>query len=63
MRTQGYDASPKLSEAVEGFSWDVIVVKHMVPSPAGIKAFEAMLQNAADQLAGHNDGWGSYSET
>jgi len=62
MRTQGYEASPEFSETVEGFPWDVIVVKHMVPSYAEIGDFETMLQSAADPFGGHNDGWGSFSE-
>ena len=62
MRTQGYEASHELSETVEGFPWDVIVVKHMAPSHTEIGNFEALLQSEADPFGGHNDGWGSFSE-
>ena len=59
---QGYEASREFSETVEGFPWDVIVVKYMAPSHSEIERFEANLQEAAYRLGGHNDGWGCFSE-
>lgn len=60
--TLGYDVSLDFSETVEGLPWEVIVVKHMVPSHDGIREFEIVLQTAADPLEGRNDGWGCFSE-
>ena len=62
MSSEGYDSSPELSETVEGFPWDVIVVKNMALSYGEIQGFEAFLQEAADAFGGHNDGWGCFSE-
>jgi len=62
MLAEGYGASCDSSETVEGFPWDVIVIKHMVPSYSEIGTFEVMLQEAADRFGGHNDGWGCFSE-
>ena len=59
--TLGYAATPELTETVENFPWDVVVVKHMVPSHAEIGAFEDSLQRVADTFGGHNDGWGCLS--
>ena len=59
--TLGYAASAEPAETVDDFPWDVVVVKHMVPSHAEIGAFEDSLQRVADGLGGHNDGWGCLS--
>ena len=59
--TLGYTASAELTETVENFPWDVVVIKHMVPSHAEIGAFEDSLQRVADTFGGHSDGWGCLS--
>ncbi|HWA96258.1 MAG TPA: ribonuclease E inhibitor RraB [Terracidiphilus sp.] len=41
--------------------WDVLIVKHMVPSHAEISVFEDELESAAAPLGGRNDGWGCFS--
>lgn len=63
IRTLGYSASAALTESVEGFPWDVVVVKRMIPSHEEIGAFEDSLKRAADRYGGHNDGWGYLSST
>jgi Regulator of ribonuclease activity B len=57
----GYAASAELTETVKDFPWDVLVVKHMVPSHSDIGAFEDSLQRVADTFGGRNDGWGCLS--
>lgn len=57
----GYAASVELTRTVEDCPWDVIVVKHMVPSYEEIGAVEEWLQRAADTFGGRNDGWGCLS--
>jgi hypothetical protein len=61
-REQGYVVSVEDTETEEDFRWDVIVVKHMVPTYEGITDFENLLQSVADSWGGHNDGWGFFSE-
>jgi hypothetical protein len=63
IRTLGYSAAAELTETVAGFPWDVIVVKHMIPSHEAIGAFEGSLQRVADTYGGHHDGWGCSSST
>jgi hypothetical protein len=60
-RTLGYRASVELSETVEAFPWDVVVVKHMAPSHKEIVDFEDLLQSVAAAFGGRNDGWGCFS--
>lgn len=57
-RALGYEASVELTETDKDHPWDVIVVKHMVPTHEGIGAFEDSLQDVATPFRGHNDGWG-----
>ena len=59
--TLGYSAAVELTETVEAFPWDVIVVKQMIPSHEAIGAFEDSLKRVADAYGGHNDGWGCLS--
>ena len=59
----GHTASAELTGTVEDFPWDVIVVKHMVPSHEEIGAVEDSLQQAADIFGGRNDGWGCLSSS
>jgi hypothetical protein len=60
-RALGYRASVELSETVEAFPWDVVVIKHMAPSHKEIEDFEILLQSVAALFAGRNDGWGCFS--
>jgi hypothetical protein len=59
--TLGYAASAELTETVENFPWDVVVVNHMAPSHEKIGAFEDLLEGVAVTFGGHNDGWGCLS--
>lgn len=59
-RGLGYAVS--VEERETDRDWDVIVVKHMVPTYEGITDFENLLQSVADSWDGHNDGWGFFSE-
>jgi hypothetical protein len=61
-RAQGFTASVYFAEAMKEFPWNVSVVKSMTPSHRGIGEFETYLQEVADTLGGHNDGWGCFSE-
>lgn len=60
-RALGYEVSAEPTETDQDFSWDVVVVQHMVPSYHGITKFENLLQSVASALGGHNDGWGCFS--
>jgi len=60
-RGQGYLVSIEFAKTVKDFPWDVVIVKHMVPSHKEIGDFEDLLQSAAQPLGGYNDGWGSIS--
>lgn len=61
-RKRGHAASIEFAETDENFPWDVVIVKHMIPTHEGISDFEGLLQHVASSLGGHNDGWGSLSE-
>jgi len=61
-RSQGYKVSVELAGTREEFPWEVVVVKHMTPSHQGIGDFETSLQELAEQLGGHNDGWGCITQ-
>jgi len=61
-RELGYAVSVEETEPERDFPWNVIVVKHMVPTYEGITDFENELQSVADRWEGHNDGWGFFSE-
>jgi DNA-binding MurR/RpiR family transcriptional regulator len=54
-------ASFEDAEKEDAFPWDVIVVKHMIPTHEGTTDFENLLQSVADGWNGHNDGWGVLS--
>lgn len=60
-RAFGHKVSVERTATDKDF-WDVIVVRHMVPSHGGISDFENLLQSVADGWGGHNDGWGCFSE-
>jgi len=61
-RAQGHRVSVERAGTREEFPWDVVVVNHMKPSHQGIGEFEASLQEVADTLGGHNDGWGCITQ-
>jgi hypothetical protein len=61
-RAQGYKVSVERAGTREEFPWDVLVVKHMKPSQQEIGDFEESLQELADTLGGHNDGWGCITQ-
>jgi len=61
-RSLGFSSSLEFSETRKDSPWDVIVVKHMMPSHREIGDFEVQLQDVADAHGGHNDGWGCFSE-
>ena len=61
-RELGFAVSVECTGALQDSPWDVIVVKHMVPSHEEIAAFEASLQQVAEAMGGRNDGWGCFSE-
>jgi len=58
----GYAVSAQRTRTVPELPWDVVVVKHMVPTYEGITAFEAELETVASRLGGRSDGWGCFSE-
>ena len=62
-RAMGYRVSVEFTETSEGYPWDVIVAKQMLPSHAEIGSFEDLLQSVASPLDGHNDGWGCFRQT
>jgi len=61
--TRGYAASAEFTGTVEDSPWDVVVVKHMVPSHEEIGAFEDSLEAVAVNFGGRNDGWGCLSSS
>jgi hypothetical protein len=61
-REQGFTVSVEEVRRGAEFPWDVVVVKHMVPTHQGIEEFETRLQSAADELGGQNDGWGCLTQ-
>ena len=61
-RAFGHGVSVEVTERNQDFSWDVVVVQHMLPTYDGIANFENLLQSVADGWGGHNDGWGCFSE-
>jgi hypothetical protein len=54
-RELGYAVSVEETEPERDFPWNVIVVKHMVPTYEGITDFENELQSVADRWEGRND--------
>lgn len=58
----GYAVSATRTNTVPKLPWDVVVIKHMVPTYEAITAFEAELEAVASRLGGRNDGWGCFQE-
>ena len=48
----GYRVSAEDARTVAALPWDVVVIKHMVPTHSGIADFETVLQNVAVPLGG-----------
>jgi len=48
--------------ALPELPWDIVVVKHMLPTHAGIMDFESELDAIAAPLGGRNDGWGCFQQ-
>lgn len=62
LRASGYVSKVYLAENMTEFPWNVNVVRHMIPSHEEISQFEMLLQECANGLGGHNDGWGCFAE-
>ncbi len=60
-RALGLAVSVYFAETTAECPWNVNVVKLMTPSHQEIGDFEEILQNVANTLGGHNDGWGCFS--
>lgn len=60
-RALGHEASVEATETKQGYRWDVVVAKRMVPSYDEIASFEGLLQSVAARWNGRNDGWGCFS--
>ena len=61
-RKRGYDVYVELAGTVKDLPWDVVVVKHMIPTHQEITDFENTLEQVAAPLGGRTDGWGCFSE-
>ena len=61
IREKGFQVSVDNTESAS-FSWDVTVVNCMKAEYQEITDFEALLQNTAESLGGHNDGWGCFTQ-
>jgi hypothetical protein len=57
----GYKVTVEYAQVREDCPWDVVVVRDMIPTHAGITDFERELKEAASRFGGHNDGWGCIS--
>jgi len=58
----GYLVKVAETRTVQELPWDVVVVKRMLPSHAGITEFEDELEVVAARLGGRNDGWGCFEQ-
>jgi hypothetical protein len=58
----GYRVKVDEAGTVPELPWDVVVVKRMIPSHAGITEFENELEAIAAPLRGRNDGWGCFEQ-
>jgi hypothetical protein len=61
-RELGYAVSVEEIDTEKDYSWDAVVVKHMVPTYERITDFENELQTVADRWDGRNAGWGFFPE-
>lgn len=59
---RGYRVSVTESGCKPDLPWDVLVVRDIVPTHAGITEFENELQEVAEGLGGLNDGWGCINQ-
>jgi hypothetical protein len=62
IQNHGYKTSVEETASNKALPWDVVVVKHMVPTHADITNFEGELTREAEPLGGRNDGWGSFAQ-
>jgi len=58
----GYKVFIEETHCKEDLPWDVRLVKRMLPTYEGIRAFENELEEAAVNLGGRNDGWGCFAQ-
>ena len=54
---KGYKTSIEKTDSDPEYPWDVVVVKHMLPSHEDIGQFESELQDIASRFDGFNGGW------
>jgi hypothetical protein len=57
-----YKRTVERSQCAPGLPYDVIVVRNMLPTHAGITEFEEFLEQLARPLGGRNDGWGCMAQ-
>jgi hypothetical protein len=62
MIASGHTASAAITQTRDQFPWDVLIVKHMIPTHKDITEFETFLEREASVHGGKNDGWGSISQ-
>ena len=62
VQAEGYRTTVRFADVVKNHAWEAVVVKNMIPTHSGITDFEQELQNIAEALGGHNDGWGCFSQ-
>ena len=62
VQAEGYRTTVRFANVVKNHPWEAVVVKNMIPTHSGITDFEEELQNIAEALGGHNDGWGCFSQ-
>ncbi len=60
--TAGHQVKVDETGTVPELPWDVVVVKHMLPTHTGIARFEEELEAVAESLGGRNDGWGCFEQ-
>jgi hypothetical protein len=63
VREEENRATVRLAKVVETHPWEVLVVRHMIPTHSGITQFEHELQKWAEPFGGYTDGWGCISQT
>jgi len=61
-RRLGCEVSCEETHSVPELPWDVVIARELVPSYAGITAFENELQEVASTFGGRNDGWGCFAQ-
>lgn len=59
---KGLKAEASMYDGEEGYSWEVVVTKFMLPTHEAITAFENELAENAKKNKGQNDGWGCFAQ-